>query len=914
MTFHGRSDERGQLDLLVADLRQGLSGVLFLQGDAGIGKSALIDHVVTEAADLRVLRLAGIEAEAGFAFAALQRLLVPFQDELKEGGALLPLQQEALKVACGLADGPPADRFLVGLALLAFLADKAKLRPVLCCVDDACLLDRDSLEVFAFVGRRLHAEGVGFVFAARSGFDIPPGLPVVPVPGLVEPDALELLRSVADGPLDPVVGARIVAATGGNPRALSDLGRELSAEHLAGSLALPEPLPVGSRLEEHYRQQVRGLPDATRMWLVLAAAEPSGDLHYLARAAHLLGIAADASGPAEDAGMVVLRAAVEFRHPLVRPAVYGGATSVQRRAAHRALANVTDRPDDRDLRAWHLAATVPGRDAAVADEVERAADRAATRGGHAARVTFMARAAELSPDGGARAGRFLAAAEAAVAAGAPLQADVLLGAVDVGLLSEAGRSGALLVRAGVVDGLGGPDAHARASALCLAAASAFGDQEPGRKRQALLHAAELTFTARHRAPATTAAEIARAVDSLAASGPLTGIDELLRGFTVLAGDSYEQAVPQLRKALTSLLAPDTPDDVVLGGYGLGAWFSTLLWDHDARTALLERADGIARRRGALGHLDAILSCSAMAETTLGHLAAAEALEADGRQLRAAMGRPAAQPQPDRNAELLAWRAADNGPREVLHRALEDARTRGDGALESLAHGGVLILALGSGDYATARPVAEELVRPDALGLYSRHLPAVVEVGVRCGDRTLATAALRILAGRATAAGTPWALGLLARSRALLAGAGDAEPLYREAVDLLSRTNAEADLAVAHLLYGEWLRRRRRRKDARAPLRTALTMFRTMDAGAFAQRAARELAATGAHLTKVPEGAREPLTSQELKIAHLAAQGATNAEIATQMIISASTVDYHLRKVFRKLDVPSRRRLAEALRA
>ncbi|SNT47829.1 AAA ATPase domain-containing protein [Streptosporangium subroseum] len=901
----GRREECLALDRLVETVGEGLSGALVLVGEAGIGKTRLLEYAAAAASELQIARVAGVESETQLGFAALHRLLLPFLDRVDR----LPApQRDALGSAFGLVAGPPADRFLVGLATLTLLADVAGVRPLMCLVDDAQWLDRESLEVLAFAGRRLHADGVGLLLTVRdepAGTLALGGLPTFHLAGLAETDALRLLTAVA-GRLGPQVVERIITETRGNPLAMV----ELADEHLAGGSLLPGPLPVGRRMEEHFLRQVRAMPAETQSLLLVASVVPPDDPALLWRATALLGLSPEAADIAVSEGILSLQSGLAFRHPLIRSAVYTGARAADRRRVHEALAAVIDPDRDPDRRAWHLASATVGIDEDVAAELERASERARSRGGYSAQGAFLLRAAELTPDPERRAGRLFASAGAHLVAGDPVVAQSLLERAVPGLNAPEMRAGAQQLRAAI------EMFFARVTAvpsILLEAAATIGPLDERTVRGMLFQALEAAMVARRYTIGTTLVEVARTAlkAPLSPSARATIPDLLLDAFATRIAVGYLPAVPLMRAAITALR---TDEDLVEAGMPLAVlgWMATVdLWDDEGLRAVIERLDTFDRDQGALHALRSTLLDLASVELLAGRFGDAEAHHTESTEIATAVGMAA--DQPIYQVELLAWQGREAETRAAVDTVMGGwAEQRGSASTANHVLLALTVLELSLGRYHEALACALRVYDDDEPGTGSLILPNLVEAGVRAGDRSAASAALARLSERAPASGTSWALGMLARSRALMADDDHAEALYDESVEHLGRTTVATELARAHLLYGEWLRRRGRRSDARDRLRIAHDLFATMGATAFAERARTELLATGERARKRTEQTDHHLTPQETQVAGLAAGGATNAEIATRLFITASTVEYHLNKVFRKLDITSRRQLARTL--
>ncbi|MFF2620794.1 helix-turn-helix transcriptional regulator [Oerskovia jenensis] len=936
----GREREQRLLAATLADARRGESRVLVLRGEPGTGKSTLLGRTAASAHGFTVLRLVGTETEADLPFAAIQRALLPRAARI----ATLPVPQaEALRVALGTSSGPAPDRYLVSLAVLSLLADLSDDAPTLVLVDDAQWLDRESLDVLAFVGRRLHAEQVALVLAVRPGT---PGeatladLPAVDLAGLARDEALALLRGRVGTALDPQVADSIVTATGGNPLALLDLSDELSAAQLAGRAVLGAPLPVGSHLEEHYQRLTGAYGPATRRWLLLAAAEPAGDVAYVAAAAATSGLPDDASAPPEQDRLVSVDGQVAFRHPLVRSAVYRGATGSERRAAHAALAAVTDRAVDVDLRAWHLSAATTGPDEAAALALEAGAVRAHARGGYAARAAFLARAVELTAPGPRRDERAVSAAEAASLAGSPVRALTLLEGVDDATLAPDVLARALMARAVARKYSGAPRAAAESPGLFLRAAHALRATDPAAARDALLAAFGEILAAESAAGDGVLAELSCEAAALGTPGPAgtgprarTGTGDesavtpatgdrpddlaptLLSALSALATTPDARCVPALRAAVDAMRTPGATSSETFRRHGLLAVAATTaLWDDAARDALLRQAAAQARAAGALPTLDSVLWVLSLCETVMGQLDSADLLLAEVHELREAVGLSPEQARVFANVELLAWHGPDSPAlRDRIDGAERAAAHLGIGGAVSLARTARALLDLAAGDHAAAFEGVSVVAREGFMQVGTRVLPDLVESAVRSGHHDVARSALDRLADVTLASGAPWGLGVLSRSRALLAPDGEVDAHFRDAVGHLSRTRSVADLARTHLLHGEWLRRRRRRREAAAALATALALFERMGADPFAARARRELSAVTGRAPAPRDRPTTGLTAQEQTVVELAVTGATNAEIAASLFISTHTVHYHLRKAFRKLGVTSRRQLAHALR-
>jgi DNA-binding CsgD family transcriptional regulator len=896
--LRGRRDECFALDRLPQRIRLGESAVLVLRGEAGIGKSSLLEYVAENATGCRVARAAGVQSEMELAFAGLHHLCGPMLDGMR---SLPAPQREALEVAFGLQSGGAPDRFLVALAALSLLAETAEERPLVCLIDDAQWLDRASAQVLAFVARRLLAERIAFVFAVREPYPTEElaGLPELRIEGLADEDARALLESAVPGPVDARVRDRILAETRGNPLALLELPRGLTPAELAGGFGLPDARPLESRIEQTFLQRVRALPRDAQLLLLSAAAEPLGDSSLLWRTAERLGIAAEAGRPAEAAGLIELGARVRFTHPLARSAVYRGADPGDRRDVHQALADATDPVLDPDRRAWHRAHATATPDEAVAAEMARSADRAQARGGLAAAAAFLQRAAELTPDPARRVERALAAARAKLDVADPAAAANLLAAAELGPVDELQRAR--------LERLGAQIVFARARGrdappLLLEAARRLEPLDPAMARETYLEALASAMFAGRLGTDPDEREIARAAvaglspeSSRAPSAAL--LDALVTRFT----EGYAASVAPLSEALRAIAA-----DADTRWLWLACRLAQDLWDDELWHELASRGVRIARDTGAIPLLAVIGNHLAALGVHSGAFSTAEALIDEVTAITRATGIP----HLGYSAYMLAAARGDRRRSQALWDTVQPGvMARGEGVAIATDARYSALMGNGDGRYGDALAAARRACEHEELIAYGGALIELVEAGVRSGAADEAAAALERLSERTQAAGTEWALGVEARCRALVA---DDEPAYRESIERLERSRAAVELARSRLVYGEWLRREHRRAEARELLRAAHSDFSRFGAEAFAERARRELLATGETAPRITAETRDVLTPQEIQVARLARDGRTNPEIGAQLFISSRTVEYHLRKVFRKLDVSTRRELRDAL--
>ena len=916
MDLVGRSRELGLLTGLLAQAAEGTSAAVVVRGEPGIGKTALLDVAATQAAaeGFKVVRVTGVESEVPLGYAALHRLLLPFRGLIER----LPApQRDALQFTFGLVAGPPPGRFLIALAVLTLLADAASDASLLCVIDDAQWLDPESAVVLGFVARRLQAEGIVMVFAARDLAEVTPalqGLAEVLISALDAGDAAALLSSVTTSRLNPDVQSCLVAEGGGNPLALVELAAELTPAQLAGSASLPDPLPAVGTLQEMFSRRLRRLSPEAQLLLALAAAEPTASDTLLWRAAERLDLDAELTA-SEVSGLAEFGRAVTFRHPLVRTVAYHNVPIVRRQLIHRALAEVTDAGEQPDRVAWHLAMAATGPDEAVAARLGQVAGRAMNRGGYAATATFLAQAAELSADGQLRTDRFLAAAEAALTAGRPVQARVLLDQAHAGVVGDRHVATAQRLAGQVSFATGRPGDAAR---QLLAAAKRLLPADARLGRRTLLDA----LIAANYTPGHALEEVrAFAMDVVAGThvdlqDPSSTADCLLLGFLHRLSGAPKQAVPLLRAAVGHLRAPATPDIIRMSMQPVvGALAARELLDEGASADVLNMYARLARRVGALMVLPTALTTLAGVLMFKGRFDDAQEAFAEGRALGEATGAPGS-PNLTSLTELhlLCWRGREAEARDLAARSAGEAQ-----GLEADARHRYIspsyhlpVLELGLGRYRQAYDHALlPIFREDRLGVGTRSLPDLIEAAARCGELPVAHEALNKLVERAEASGASLGLAKLARSRALLAGDA-AEPLYREAIDLVEPTGFLIDLARTHLLYGEWLRRRRRRRDARVQLRKAHDMFTGMGADGFAARTAAELEATGEQPRKRSVESTQTLTPQEAQVARLVAEGSTNRDVAAELFISPATVEYHLRNVYQKLEVTSRTQLVQRM--
>ena len=900
LALRGRASECAQLDDLVASVRRGESRSLVLRGEAGIGKTALLEYLIASASDTTVVRAVGVESEMELAYASLHQLCGPLLDRLDR----LPVpQRQAMETVFGMSAGGAPDRFLVGLAVLSLFAAVAEERPLLCVVDDAQWLDQTSGLTLAFVARRLLAEPVGIVFGAREPGEELRHVPELEVQGVRDGDARALLSSAVRFRLDEAVLDRIVAETRGNPLALLELPRGMTATQLAGGFGLLGAQALTGWIEESFVRRLELLSEDGRRLLLAAAAEPAGDPLLLWRAADRLGIGPAAAEAAEAEGLLAIGGRVTFRHPLVRSAIYRSAAAEDRRAVHLALAETTDRNADPDRRAWHLAAAAAGPDEGVALELERSAGRAQARGGLAAAAAFLRRAVVLTQDPARRADRALAAAQASLQAGEFDAALGLAAAAEAGPLDEFQRALVDLLRAQVSFGAG---LWSNAPPLLLKAASQLESFDLDLARETYLTAWGAAGLAEDVTARDVLVETCRAVRALPEPVITRPRDLMLDGFALLITEGHAAAAPTLQRAVRALADIPVEDVLRWGWMAVGA--SAAVWDHEGWYANSARQVQVVRDAGALAVLPIHLTYLAMAVVWTGDFAGAASLVAEIDSVAAVTG---TRFPPYALLRLRALQGREGEASAAITSAIEQFGGQGTTVLR--AYWAAAVLYNGLARYKEAASAAQRATS-NALNHWipAWVLPELVEAAARAGNAELARDALKRLVKTTQPCGTEFALGIEARCRALLSEGAAADELYREAIERLRRTQLRPELARAHLLYGEWLRRENRRISAREQLRTAHDLLIAIGMEAFAERARQELQATGEKVRKRAVETRDDLTPQERQIARLARDGLSNPEIGARLFLSPRTVEWHLRNVFTKLRIQSRRELAKAL--
>ncbi|HEY2076137.1 MAG TPA: LuxR C-terminal-related transcriptional regulator [Streptosporangiaceae bacterium] len=895
-----RGAERAAIDEVLDAVRGGFSGVLVLRGDSGVGKTTLACCAIEAASGLQVSAITGVESEINLEYGAVHHLLVPLLPLI---GDLPGPQRQAMKVAFGQEAGPPPDSFLVALACLTLLSRAAAHQPVLWVIDDAHWIDAESALVLGCAARRLHADRVGIILTVSG---TPPAfeqLPAIEVGGLPDDAAAELLRAVVGTPLDPQTVDRVLAGTNRNPLALVEVGSHFTAEQLVERAYQPEPIPVGQRLKDHYLRQVRGLPPDAQEFLLLAAADVSGDMGLLRRAAAEAGIDADA---AEKAGLIEVSGnLVRFRHPLMRSAVYHGATDASRRRTHHWLCQAAGSDDEG--RMWHRAAAAATPDESLAGDLQAAAERTRARGAYTSAAGLLQRSVALTPDDGQRARREVDLAKAELVIGRPDTAQTVASDALPRLSDGCERGQAKKINGEALFAQG-RDIEAADALVDAAAALTAAPQSAADALLAALRAAAWAGPAEIKKIAATMVPPARP----AGSAPRAQ-DLLVAGYQARYTKGYAAAMAPLKAALRALRADDLDTPAGLNSFGPGAIAAGSLWDDQALLDITDRWLRLSRKLCALTELLFALDFRGVADSLAGHLDLAADRWTEMRELMAATQTSGTPGLAIRGPALLpALEGNTAQPAAAAQAQIREATARGQDGAADYGRYIAAIADLSAGQFQAAYEAASHVVRNDIAFTTEQALPELIEAAVRSDHRDAAASAFAVLADRTSAAGTPWALGLRARCQALLADSNSAEDAFAEAINQLERSHAALDLARAHLLYGQWLRRAKRRIDARHQLRTAHNMFQDIGANGFAGQAASELRATGERArSRTPETERD-LTAQEVRVAARAADGATNSEIAAQLFISPGTVEYHLTKVFRKLGITSRTQLASQL--